>query len=417
MGKNMGGSNPGIRKKLDERWIMLILLFIGMIEATVNWFSVVDAIPYLEAIYHIGIVSIGFLASAFVISFSIFMLPSGILSNRFGPRKAMAAGFVLESVGSIMSAFSPNFQILLISRIVGGFGGSIVIIVTMGVINIWFRGKEISLANGLASTAAFAVGAALIIGLGFPLIGLLGLSNYFLATGLSELLVCIFVIYLFRLPEGNARLSGGRITLSDVREVIKNRLLLLIGISVLGAYGENYVMATILPTYAQHVLGFSNSLSSVVSIAVFSAGLPAGLFGGLLTDRRKSVKATFIASMILAGLSLLLILPYPAITIWFAAVLAGFFFRSGFAAFVSTPAILPGISEHNIPLASGFIMTLASSGAFIMPIIFGYIALVSYSIAWTVVSITCIALASIFFFLPEPYSVTSAKGEERTGAT
>lgn len=400
-------------RKMDGRWIMLILLFVGMIEATVNWFSVVDAIPYLEKIYRIDIVSIGFLVSAFVISFSAFMLPSGILSNRFGPRKTMTAGFIMEGLGSIISGFSPNFPTLLISRAISGFGGSIVIIVTMGVINIWFRGKEISMANGIASTAAFALGAALVIGLGFPIIGAVGLSDYFILTGVSELVVCFFVIYLFRLPQGNARLRGGKITLSDVKEVIKNRMLFLIGLSVLGAYGENYVTATILPTFARQTLGFSYVLSTVTSLVIFIAGIPAAPLGGRIADKSRSVKKVFTFSMIMAGLSLLLILPYPIVTIWIVSLLTGFFFRSGFATFVSTPAILPGISEHNIPLASGFIMTLASSGAFIMPIIFGYIvSIFGYRDAWITVSITCVSLASIFFLLPEPYKIASSREKE-----
>jgi MFS family permease len=83
--------------------------------------STVGAVaPQLEHSLHIGNAKIGLLSSVALLTGAVFVLPVGLLVDRFKRIPLLAGCVVLWSIASIASAFAPDYQTLLITRLALG---------------------------------------------------------------------------------------------------------------------------------------------------------------------------------------------------------------------------------------------------------------------------------------------------------
>ncbi len=64
---------------------------------------------------------------AYMLTMTIVIPLSGWLANRFGTRKVFFGAIVFFTLGSVLCAVSPSLNILVISRIVQGIGGAMLL--------------------------------------------------------------------------------------------------------------------------------------------------------------------------------------------------------------------------------------------------------------------------------------------------
>ena len=62
---------------------------------------------------------------SYVLTLALFMPVSGFLADKFGTRKIFIASLLVFSIGSLFCALSQNLDQLVISRVIQGFGGSL----------------------------------------------------------------------------------------------------------------------------------------------------------------------------------------------------------------------------------------------------------------------------------------------------
>ncbi len=91
------------------RWWMLLILSLGFVSLTLNWFDVASAFPALGQQFHLQIPQLALLISLFIAGYGIFHIPTGFLTYRFGLRNILLAGLLIEALGAIASAFAPNY--------------------------------------------------------------------------------------------------------------------------------------------------------------------------------------------------------------------------------------------------------------------------------------------------------------------
>ena len=82
------------------------------------------AIPKIAASFGVAAVDLGPVASAYAISLAIFILPSGWLADRFGPRPVFATAIAVFTAGSLFSAMAGSAMELLFGRVLQGIGGA-----------------------------------------------------------------------------------------------------------------------------------------------------------------------------------------------------------------------------------------------------------------------------------------------------
>ena len=388
-----------------ERWIVLPLLVLSLVEATFNWFNIVGTFGYIGPLFSIGVAQFGLIVGVFLAGYGIFHLPVGVFANRYGFRRMLLVGFVIESLGSILSGLSPNYPFLIAMRILSGIGASFVVGSGFGLVNVWFKNAEINIANGLVGGVGFTVGAAIVLEFGASIATAIGWRQYLFLTGVIGFIIAAVVVSLLKDPSHEKRLSGGKISRKDMIEVFGNKNLWLLGLSILGSYGAYFTTSELISTYASSVLHFGPTLAATTGTVVLLIGILGSVSGGLLTDKLKRVKVVFGSLTLLTGFSFFLILVDPATTVWIMGIIVGFALIGAFAAFTSAPGIFGNISSHNLALAAGLLLVMAAIGGFIVPTIFGILASTSYKTAWIFLGLISLAFLVFLPFVEEPYSV------------
>ncbi len=99
----------------------VILLFGGVLALNGADNATVGAVaPQLEHALHIGNTKVGLLSSVALLVGAIFVLPVGMLVDRYKRIPMLSASIVLWSVASLLSAFSANYSHLLLTRLALG---------------------------------------------------------------------------------------------------------------------------------------------------------------------------------------------------------------------------------------------------------------------------------------------------------
>src|SRR5712664_3763854 len=67
---------------------------------------------------------LGFLTSMYLLAFAAFQLPLGVLLDRYGPRRVVAALFCVAAAGALTFALARDFAMLSVGRALIGLGVS-----------------------------------------------------------------------------------------------------------------------------------------------------------------------------------------------------------------------------------------------------------------------------------------------------
>jgi len=186
--------------KLDfKAYRLLIFLIIGVGYLLVFFHRVAPAVVAIDMMSDLkaGAVLIGFLASGYFYPYAIMQLPTGILSDSWGPRKTITLFFLIATIGSIILGLSVNISSAIIGRVLVGLGVSTLYVCALKILSQWYKGEEFATMTGFL----IAIGG---VGLLVSTIPLALLSNAvgwripFILTGALTLLLAILVWFFVR---------------------------------------------------------------------------------------------------------------------------------------------------------------------------------------------------------------------------
>ncbi|WP_218575495.1 MFS transporter [Plesiomonas shigelloides] len=112
-------NNIAVRRPLSSN----IIFTIGALGGLLFGFDtgiISGASPLIKNALHLTIFEISFVTSAVLIGSCIGALTIGSLSDRFGRKKLLFIASILFMMGSLISAFAPNFTVIVIARIILG---------------------------------------------------------------------------------------------------------------------------------------------------------------------------------------------------------------------------------------------------------------------------------------------------------
>lgn len=148
------------------------------------------ALPSISKDLNTSAIELGWIASSFILSTAMFLLPFGRLADIFGRKKIFKWGIFLFTLASFLIVFSWNFESLLVFRIFQGISGAMIFGTSLAIITSVFGPGERGKAMGINITAVY-------IGLsGGPVIGGL-LTQYFGWRSIFAFLVPIGLISLY----------------------------------------------------------------------------------------------------------------------------------------------------------------------------------------------------------------------------
>jgi len=171
MGPNhvSGGDSDPDHTSYEGRWIalgvMLAASFMNLIDVTI----VNVALPSLQVGLGASDTEIEWVVAAYIMAFSIGLLPFGRLGDMLGRRTMFLAGVSCFTLASALCGLAPNIQTLVFSRVFQGLAGAMMMPQTLAIAQTIFPPKErgsafslFGLAAGLASVSGPLIGGVLI---------------------------------------------------------------------------------------------------------------------------------------------------------------------------------------------------------------------------------------------------------------
>ena len=152
------------------------------------------ALPQLIHEFNLSYNTSSWILSAYLVAGAVMTPVSGKLSDVYGKKKIMIILISIYTVGLIISPFSSNFIMLLISRILQGIGIS-VFPVTFGLVREQFPRNKLAVSQGIINSM-FAGGAVLGLAIGGTIVQYFGWRLTFFSI-IPIAIILIFIILRF----------------------------------------------------------------------------------------------------------------------------------------------------------------------------------------------------------------------------
>jgi MFS family permease len=411
-------SVKAVRPRGKARWSVALLMGFGILINYVDRLSISVTQGPLTKEFGLTAIEFGVLSSAFLWSYAIMQIPSGMLLDRFGVKKVWGASAVLWTVASVLTAIASGAWVIVLARVFLGVAEAPAFPGAMKATGLWFPRHE----RGLC-TAIFDSGTRLANVLGLPLIAFtVATWGWREAFWLQAVLSLVFLgAFLWRYTGPKHKLAKGTLSAEEYRYIIDGgatsedvrpasdwktigyllRQRKVWGLS-LGLAGAGYVLwmlLTWLPGYMQTSMNQSvlqsGIYAAVPALAMFVSELTIGgwwvdrvIGRGANPDRIR--KGVLVAGMIVALFTVGAAFsnsPLVAIT-WIAIGSAGIALvyvtsnslpaliapegsAGSLAAIVNCVNLLAGVAA---PIVTGFIVD--ATGHFVYAFIIGGIALI-----------------------------------------
>lgn len=129
----------------------------------------VPGFPELGRALHASDSAVQLSMTAFLAGLVVGQMVIGPLSDGLGRRRLLLPGTVLFAVLSLVCAFAPNVQVLIVARFLEGLAGAAGMVLAQAVVTDWFHGPELpryfsmlSMVMGVAPVAAPVLGGAIL---------------------------------------------------------------------------------------------------------------------------------------------------------------------------------------------------------------------------------------------------------------
>jgi EmrB/QacA subfamily drug resistance transporter len=119
-----GPAAPGTRRTA----LIVGVLAIAVFMSSLDLFIVNLAFPYIGQEYRgTTLSSLSWVLNAYTIVFAAVLVPAGRWADRIGRRRAMTAGLVLFTAGSVLCGLAPGVGVLIAARVVQAAGAGIMV--------------------------------------------------------------------------------------------------------------------------------------------------------------------------------------------------------------------------------------------------------------------------------------------------
>jgi MFS transporter, ACS family, D-galactonate transporter len=168
------------------RWWLVALLTSGMTFCYAQRGTLSIAAPFMMRELDIDTETMGLMLSAFSWCYCFMQVPSGWVVDRFGVRRAYAAGFGLWSIACALTGTFRSIAAIVFFRVTMGVGQSVAFPASARTVATWFPDNERGLVNS-SYLIGVRLGQALINAVGVALIAIYGWRMFFLVSGLAPM--------------------------------------------------------------------------------------------------------------------------------------------------------------------------------------------------------------------------------------
>ena len=348
------GIAPALRKTVPS-WLavslglMSLSIFINYIDRG----NLATAAPIIKDELHLSATQLGFLLTAFFISYAPMQIVVGWLVDRFDAARVLLAGFVVWSIATALTGFAHGFASLLMIRLLLGVGESVAFPTYAKLLANNFSESQRGLSNACIMSG-MAAGPAFGIFFGGMLIAAFGWRSFFIGFGVLSLLWVIPWLMFAQpsLATGRNALAG---TIPGLRRIVRERSMWGAGVGQFCANYGWYFILTWVPYYLVHERHWSIPQMATIGGIAYLLMASSIMLCGWLSDRwiARGTTATHVRKTFLGAGTVLVAVFLMGCVLSNASYSIAFLMLSCVAAGMISPHIFAVAQTLAGPLAAG----------------------------------------------------------------
>jgi len=276
------------------RWVILAVCTLAFVEVHVHRLAFSPLIPTFVADLGITYTTAGTIQTAYFWTYTLFQVPVGILTDRWGARRVMLVFLSLLGLGAVLFAASRTYPESAGARALIGAGAAAIWVPGTRLITEWFPPDERGRATGVFSAGGGVGGTLALVGVPW-LADRLGWRLAYGATAVPVLVLLPLIVVFVRAR----RSSGGgapRPTAGTLGRVLATPAIWPYNLTVLLAYGAYFSVVTFLPAFFVARLRLSAAEAGLVTSLISAGTIVSWPLAGYVSDRLGRPKAVYLAS-------------------------------------------------------------------------------------------------------------------------
>jgi EmrB/QacA subfamily drug resistance transporter len=168
---------PAVRPGVRRPGLLLLAALLGLAVTLLDITVVTVALPTIKTSLHTSLADLEWVANAYLLTLGVFIVVAGRLGDVYGRRGVFATGLVVFVLGSAICGLADKLtfgsvsaiNILHAGRVIQGFGGAMIIPLSLALIYAGFEGKKRTMGimlwgavGGLATALGPLVGGVLV---------------------------------------------------------------------------------------------------------------------------------------------------------------------------------------------------------------------------------------------------------------
>ena len=128
--------------KTKNRWVGLVFISMAISLVIIDGTIVNTIFPEIIKELSLTSTEVQWVQESYVLVFAATLLIWGSLADRIGRRRLLLIGIVIFVLASVWAGSADSASSLILSRVVQGFGGAMVLPTTLSLVNATFQGRE-----------------------------------------------------------------------------------------------------------------------------------------------------------------------------------------------------------------------------------------------------------------------------------
>lgn len=170
--------------------------------------------------FHVGAAALSTFTVLQVGIYAAMQIPTGVLVDRYGPRRVLTVSVLILGLGQVMMAIATSYAVGLIARGVLGLGDALTFVSVLRLTALHFPGRQYAVVNSLTMAMGFVGNLAATVPLALLLSGP-GWTPTFLVAGLITAAYAIFVSLRVRDTPGTEPVKATPPPRVDARQVAR----------------------------------------------------------------------------------------------------------------------------------------------------------------------------------------------------
>lgn len=350
------------------------------VAASICYYAVYAGTPFFRDTFSLSGTTVGFVITALTLGYAVFLLPIGVLTDRFGEHRTLTIGLVGLAVGAVLIAVAPTYGLLLVAAfLLGSMYGT----ATPGTNKAIFDNVEPAWQHRaigikqIGPTIGSAISAVLVTGL----VGVAVWQTGFLVAAAVGVAVAAFFYLTY------SGTSGAAATYPDFRGLATNRSYLLLTAAGICIGAGFYTTTGYTILYVEESVGATVATGGIVLAMVqvsSSVGkIVAGWFADTLPGNSRGTTLSILLVQTFGGGVLFFVVPVIETPFGAGIVFSvlGVFALGSTGLYYSCLSTV--VANDEIGAASAAGQLAATVGGLFAPPVFGYlIDTVGYNAGW-----------------------------------